>query len=301
MPTRDLNPQKLQPLDGFTVVGEMRFHYLAWGSPENPAILFLHGGGLTAHTWDRICPILSESYYCVALDQRGHGESDWSPTVDYTLGANLRDIEGFVDDLGLTRFLLVGMSMGAFNSLGYALAHSSDLAGLVLIDIAPELRSDGVERLHSFTDIPDELPSIDAFVDRALSFNPRRDPEVLRSSLRYNLREVPGGGWTWRYDRRHRTAQNREKDSLTRAELRRTLWGEAKNVLCPTLVVRGGDSDVTDGELLRDVVNQIPGWEFVEVADAGHTVQGDNPLGLLEVLTPFAEKLNFQIGSEVTE
>ncbi|MGC2175734.1 MAG: alpha/beta hydrolase [Acidimicrobiales bacterium] len=294
MASSQAKPSRLQPVDSFTVIDDMRFHCLEWGDRDNPTILFLHGGGLTAHTWDRICPSLVDSFYCVSLDQRGHGESDWSPTIDYSLDAHLKDIEGFVSAIGLERFLLVGMSMGAFNSLGYALNHSADLAGLVLIDIAPELRRDGIDRLHSFTNVPDVLPSVDAFVDRALSFNPQRDPEVLRNSLRYNLREVPGGGWTWRYDRRHRTSQNRETELEARAKLRLTLWGQAGTISCPTLVIRGADSDFTDGEELRGVVSQIPGWQFAEVANAGHTVQGDNPVGLLEVLTPFAEGLNFR-------
>src|SRR5262249_26961032 len=94
------------------LVGRMRLHYLDWGAAGRPAVVFLHGGGLTAHTWDLVCLALRAERHCLALDQRGHGDSEWSPEMDYTTEAHVADLEGFVDHLGLDRFVLVGQSMG---------------------------------------------------------------------------------------------------------------------------------------------------------------------------------------------
>src|ERR1700753_188381 len=109
------------------LVGHLRFRYLDWGNEELRPLLFLHGGALTAHTWDLCCLALRDDYHCLALDQRGHGDSDWAPDADYSLGAQREDVKGFAEAIGLDRFVLVGMSMGAINGLAYAIAHSETL------------------------------------------------------------------------------------------------------------------------------------------------------------------------------
>src|SRR5262245_49859397 len=58
----------------------MRFHYLDWGTRGRPPMVFLHGGGLNVHTWDLVCAALKPERHCIALDQRGHGDSEWSPS-----------------------------------------------------------------------------------------------------------------------------------------------------------------------------------------------------------------------------
>ena len=83
-------------------------------------MVFLHGGGLNAHTWDIVCLALREEHHCCALDLRGHGDSEWSPALDYSLGAHLRDLEAFADHLGAARFFLVGQSLGGIIGMGYA-------------------------------------------------------------------------------------------------------------------------------------------------------------------------------------
>ncbi len=69
------------------LVDKLRFRYLDWGNEELRPILFLHGGALTAHTWDLCCLALRDEFHCIALDQRGHGDSDWAPDADYSIAA----------------------------------------------------------------------------------------------------------------------------------------------------------------------------------------------------------------------
>ena len=93
-----LNPPTVTlPEDREIIVGNMRFHYLDWGGNGYP-LLFLHGGGLTAHTWDVMAVNLRDRFRCIALDQRGHGDSEWSPTIDYGVETQVKDVEGFIAD-----------------------------------------------------------------------------------------------------------------------------------------------------------------------------------------------------------
>src|SRR5262245_10922033 len=144
-------PEIVLPDERDLLLGRMRFHYLDWGTPGLLPVVLLHGGGLNAHTWDLVCASLRRERHCVALDQRGHGESEWSPQMDYSTESHVGDLEAFVQTLGFERFVLVGMSLGGVNALAWAGQHSRRLAGLVLVDVGPEVRFDGVRKIQAFT------------------------------------------------------------------------------------------------------------------------------------------------------
>src|SRR6266849_5190162 len=225
-----LKPSKIvMPEDHHTIVGAMRFHYLDWGGNGHP-ILFLHGGGINAHTWDVVCLMLRERYHCIALDQRGHGDSEWSPAIDYGVATQVGDVEGFIEKLGLANPVLVGQSMGGLNSIAYAIRHSAKMKGLVVVDVGPEINSEGTQRIREFSSTP-ELESLEAFLERAVKFNPIRDPRVLRRSLFYNLRQLPTGKWSLKHD------QRRTSDDSWRiaAEQRERILRDVSNISCRTL------------------------------------------------------------------
>src|SRR6516165_8078400 len=161
-------------------VGQLRFRYLDWGTKGLRPILFLHGGALTAHTWDLCCLALRDDYHCMALDQRGHGDTDWAPDADYSLAAQREDVKGFAKAAELDQFVLVGMSMGAINGLAYAIAYPETLSALVLIDAGPNVRRSGSRRIRDFVNGGAEPETLEAIIERAMSFNPRRDPLILR-------------------------------------------------------------------------------------------------------------------------
>jgi len=281
-------PELTLPETHDVVLRRMRFHYLDWGTQGRPPILFLHGGGLNAHTWDLVCLGLRRDRHCLALDQRGHGDSEWSPEMDYSTESHVGDLEAFVDRVGLDRFVLVGMSLGGANGLAWAGRHSRRLAGLVLVDVGPETRMAGVQKIAAFTSQQKPVDSIDELIDRALAFNPRRDRDLLRLSLRHNLRQTPSGQWMWKYDQRHRGAI----DAAARERRRELLWDAAATVECPTLVVRGAQSDVFHDEDAERLATRLPRGRWVRVENAGHTVQGDNPAGLLAELRKFLAEVD---------
>jgi esterase len=271
------------PDERHAVVDGLRFRYLDWGTEGKRPILFLHGGALTAHTWDLCCLALRGDFHCLALDQRGHGDSDWAPDANYSIAAQRQDIKGFAEAVGLDHFVLVGMSMGAINGLAYAIAYPETLSALVLIDAGPNVRRPGSRRIRDFVNGGAEPESLEAIIERALEFNPRRDPLILRRSLMHNLRQQEDGNWVWKYDRRRFQAMGGDQH----ANERRSLADGLATVTCPTLVVRGGESDVFHDEDAERLAAALPDGRWVKIPHAGHTVQGDNPKDLVAAMREF--------------
>ena len=264
-------------------VGQLRFRYLDWGTKGLRPILFLHGGALTAHTWDLCCLALRDEFHCVALDQRGHGDTDWAPDADYSIGAQREDIRGFADRLGFDRFVLVGQSMGAINGLAFAVTHPERLSALVMIDAGPEVRRRGSSRIREFVNGGAKPETLEEIIERALAFNPRRDPQILRRSLMHNLRRQPDGSWSWKYDR----SRFQRLDQDTHLAERRRLADNLANVTFPALVVRGAESHVFHQDDAERLAQNFPDGRQITIAQAGHTVQGDNPKALVAALRDF--------------
>ena len=280
-------PEIILPDAHDIVLRRMRFHYLDWGVKGRPPVVFLHGGGLNSHTWDLVCASLRGERHCLALDQRGHGESEWSPEMDYSTESQAADVQAFVDAMGLERFVLVGMSLGGVNAMAWAGRHSQRLAGLVVVDVGPEIRFEGVRKIAAFTSEAKPLDSLDAFIDKAMAFNPRRNRELLRRSLLHNLRRMPDGRLMWKYDQRHRGKFDREAYERRR----QLLWSAVDAIECPTLVVRGAQSDVFHDEDAERLAGRLKQGRWVRIEKAGHTVQGDNPADLLVALRGFLAEL----------
>jgi pimeloyl-ACP methyl ester carboxylesterase len=131
------------------------------------------------------------------------------------------------------------------------------------------MRIEGSRRIAEFIAAPAESDSVDGAVERALSFNPRRDPRLLRKSLQHNLRRLPNGKLTWKHDRQHRGPI----DLDDWARRRRALRTEVPKISCPMLVVRGGRSDVFHDEDAATLAETLPRGEWVRIEEAGHTVQ----------------------------
>ena len=274
------------PVDRHIIANGMRIHALEWGTAGAPPIVFLHGGSLTAHTWDLVCLSLSDRFRCIAVDLRGHGESEWPADADYTFAAMSDDVAAVIDSLSLDRPVIVGMSLGGLVGLHLAATAGDRLRGLTIVDVGPDLRLDSAREILSFTDTDYEMDTVDDFVDRVVRVSTRHQREHLRRSVLYNLRQLPSGRWAWKWDKRRMLS--RDLDDMKVAHAR--LWDCAAAVTCPTLLVRGDRSRVFLEEDGYRLAAAIPNSSLVVVADAGHAVQSDNPRGLLEPLDPFVSR-----------
>lgn len=260
----------------------VRLHYLEWGRGGKANVLFLHGGGLNAHTWDLVALAMRNEFNVVALDQRGHGDSDWAPPEEgYHLTRYVDDIERLIEHLGWDRLFLVGMSLGGVNSIAFASGYPERLHGLCVIDVGPDLRWEGAARVRDFM-AARRGGSLDEHIERALRFNPGRDRRLLVTSLLHNLRPVGDGEWEWKYDPRPFV----DVDIEDIAHRQRQLWDVIPQITAPTLVVRGLRSDVFLEDDAAKLVGGLPDGRLVRV-DAGHTVQGDNPRELVDMLRMF--------------
>jgi esterase len=267
------------PSDGSANVGALTLHYLDWGTPGRPPLVCLHGITQTAHSWDEVAPALARTHHVRALDQRGHGDSTWAPDGDYRIATQTRDIEQFLHAIDATPSVLVALSMGGLVALTLAARAPELVRALVVVDIAPEVQRSGVDNIRSFVAATDELDTFEDFVQRAHSFNPRRTLANIRERLRHNLRQLPTGRWTWKYDPQLR-------NPARVGEAMGDLWAEVAKIRCPVLIVRGGESDILApevaarfGGIVKAEVRTVPG--------AGHSVMGDNPGGFLAAVEPF--------------
>ena len=270
-------------------VGNLKLHYQEWGNPGAPAIVMLHGFGVSGHMFDEFAERMQDRYRLIALDQRGHGDSDWASDGDYTRQAFVDDLEGFRQSLGLDRFVLIGHSMGGLNSVAYTVQHRDHVRALVLVDVGPESAKEGVDNIVRFTRGPDEL-EFEEFVEMAHRFNQRRSLDNIRERMRHRLRPTENGKYTWKFDRRFR-----EQDSGLRigSELSNDdMWQLFRGVAVPTLLVRGGESDVLSADVAERAAREMQRARLVVVPGAGHSVPGDNPDDFTQAVRDFLGDLD---------
>lgn len=279
------------PTDHWVELNGIRFHYLDWGNDQLPHVVLLHGGSLTAHTWDMAALLLRDSYHLVALDQRGHGDTEWTP--DDQLGEDnndlmLEDTRQFIEHLGYDRMTLVGMSMGGMNTIRYAARHPERLDALGIVDIAPETMREGQLEMEAFRSATETLRAFDDFLDRAIKFMPHRAPEHLRYSLTHSLKEVPDG-FTWKQDHRPREGmemsdEEREADRARSAE---NLWDDIRALQSPTLLFRGANSKILSQESAEQAVAAMRDARMVVIPAATHNLHSDNPKDFARELDAF--------------
>ncbi len=264
-----------EPVDRWVRANGMNFHLLEWGDPGKPGVLMLHGASQQAHSWDFISLGLSSEYHVLVLDQRGHGDSDWAPDGDYSIEAAQGDLDGIVDALGLADFNLMGHSMGGRNSFVWASRHPGMLRSLTIVDTGPETVRQGSDRIRRFRELPDNLDTFEEFADRVQEYTGRSREQVL-GALQYSIRQGADGKWTWKYDKVMR--QSGRTESYWTPE---QLWDCVKRIDCPTLVTRGDRSDIFAAETMDRMCEDIADCTCVTIANAGHLVQGDNPVDFL--------------------
>ena len=267
--------------DHTLTLGGLNFHYLDWGAAGKPPFVLLHGGAQTAHSWDDFAPVVRTDYHVYALDQRGHGDSDWAPDGDYHRTTHCKDVAAFVSTLDMGPHLLVGLSMGGINSITYTARYPERVRALVIVDVGPEIETKGRENIQDFVSGIDELDSFEAFVERAHTFNPRRSLDNLRQRLSHNLKQQPNGKWSWKFD------QTRRRDGAQSGLNPDELWEDVRKIQCPTLIVRGGESDILSPQAAERLQAAIPNSRLSVVSGAGHSVMGDNPDGFAQAVQEF--------------
>jgi len=248
----------------------LRFHYLDWGNDAAPPLLLLHGFTGHARQWEYVAGELRSDFHVLALDQRGHGDSDRAEL--YGSGPMVDDLAAFVETLELDELSLRGQSMGGINAFVYTAKHADRVSRLVLGDIGLEIARAGIERIRQHVASRDTFASVDDAFESELSSNPRATEWALRHRVEHNLRPLDDGTLTWKYDRALRDGSASRLD--TSSEEQWELW---RALAVPTLVVRGAESDILSPEIAQRMVDEQPNAELVTVEGSGHTLTTDRP------------------------
>ena len=260
-----------------------RFHYTEWGDPAAPPIVMLHGLTGHARTWDDEARLLADRFHVFALDQRGHGDSDPALDGDYSDAALLGDLEAFVEAQHLTRVSLVALSLGGRVAMNYAGRHPDRVERLVVVDIGPDIAPAGRARVGGLmAHAPERFETLQEVVAYQRANNPRYAEAMLRHRAQHAVRPLPGGGFTWKYDRALRDAIRQDR-LRTPADL----WPQWRAIRCPTLLVRGSDSDILTEEIAKRMLEARPDARLAVVPGAGHTVPGDQPAAFQLLLREF--------------
>ncbi len=262
----------------------LRFAYRDWASatPNAPDLVLLHGYTGHARSWDHFARAMSSRYRVLALDQRGHGQTQWAPRDAYGTPEMVADLEAFVAALGLSNYALLGLSMGGLVSIGYAGKRPAALGKLVIVDIAPEIDRDGLTRIQAGVVRSDVFASVDEAYARARADNPIPPDDQLRHRIAYSLMRRDDGQYTYRYDPALRDPAN-PRTGIDADEG----WRLVANINVPTLLVRGEISDILSKPVAARMAQTIPDCRFVEVAGSSHPVPLDKPDAFLDAAATF--------------
>jgi pimeloyl-ACP methyl ester carboxylesterase len=267
-------------LSRHTVVRSQRFHFSEWGEPGRPQILLLHGGNQSAHSWDLVSLHLSDRYHVFALDQRGHGDSEWNREQDYSIDSMVGDALAFIADQGLRDAIVFGHSMGGRVALTMATEHPSLARALVIVDVGPEFSTEGSKTIQHFVVHNVEFDDLEIFLDNVQKYDPFRSRAHIERTVKYNMLRRADGKYISKVD--HRRIPLRNKD-LTLDHMR--------TLTCPVLVLRGAESNILEPDAAIRFVEALPNGQLVTVPKCGHNVHSGNTLGFLEAINPFLAAL----------
>lgn len=249
---------------------------LRWG--ERPRVIFLHGGGQNAHTWDTVIVGLGQP--ALAVDLPGHGHSAWRDDGDYSPQLNADSLAPVLREFAPQADLVVGMSLGGLTAIRLAAIAPELVSELVLVDVTPSALQRHAEMTKeqlgtvALMHGEREFPSFQAMVDLTTAAAPHREVNALRRGVFHNSRQLDNGNWTWRYD------------TIRTFPDFASLWDDVDAVTAPVTLIRGGSSGfVTDEDVaeLRRRARHFRGAHVVE--NSGHSVQSDQPRALIELVS----------------
>jgi esterase len=274
---------RIPPLERRTIeVGAgQQLSAIVWG-PGAPEIIFLHGGGQNAHTWDLVALGLGRP--ALALDLPGHGHSSWREDHNYGPAENALAVASAIEQVAPTGTPVVGMSMGGLTTIRLAGTRPDLVSRAVIVDASPgvhrQLETMTTEQWGAvaLTRGPRTYATREEMVEAATSASPRRPASAVRRGVIHNTRQLPDGTWTWRYD---------VSSGSPGLDTYKVLWDDVSAIKAPTMLVRGGDSVFVSDDDVAEFARRQPSTRLEDVAGAGHSVQSDQPKALTALLADF--------------
>ena len=271
----------------FAVADSLNLSADRFGPTEGTPVLLLHGGGQTRWSWGRTAEVLAaRGLPVIALDMRGHGQSDWSPEGVYTLDHFAQDLRAVIAQLG-TPPIIVGASLGGLTALlACGEEPRSPCAGLVLVDISPRIEGEGSERVTQFMrSTVDGFDSLEDAAEAVASYAPGRQREARPEGLLKNLRQDNAGRYRWHWDPAFVFPKKSVEWDFYKLEER--LMRAARSIDAPTLIVRGSESDVVSEQTMVHLREALPHVEQALIAGTGHMIAGDDNAAFNDAILPF--------------
>ena len=259
---------------------ERRISALRWrpaSSQRQPRVVFLHGGGQNAHTWDTVIVGLGEP--ALAVDLPGHGRSAWREDGDYSPRHNADAVAPVIRALAPDAELVVGMSLGGLTGIRLA-AMAPDLVNeLVLVDVTPSALQRHAELTAeqqgtvALMQGEREFPSFQAMLDLTVAAAPHREVKALRRGVFHNSRRLDNGNWTWRYD------------AIRVVPDFAGLWDDVDALSAPITLIRGGKSGFVTDQDAAELSSRATHFRTEHIVEnSGHSVQSDQPRTLVDLL-----------------
>jgi pimeloyl-ACP methyl ester carboxylesterase len=262
--------------DGYVVLPGRRLHYVDYGG-AGEIVIALHGYVQNAHAFDALAPALAPHRRLLALDIRGRGGSDWGPPECYRMNYYLRDLRDFFSTLGLSRFALIGTSMGGTLALLYAIAHPYEVTRLVLNDVTVNTNHAAVVRTSlRFGLAPAEFASM---LHALAWFKAKRenlgslDEETQLAWVSHFLVPTKTGGFRFNCDPTLLELARKIQPGIgpQRRAYRRMVTEQARRLQMPVLILRGAYSEVVPRENARTMAGLLPEGSWIEIPGVGHS------------------------------
>ena len=263
-----------------------RLSALVWGS-EAPQLVLLHGGAQNAHTWDTVALALDRPL--VAIDLPGHGHSDAGTITGGRLALEdiANDVAAAIRALAPDAAGVVGMSLGGLTTLALTTVAPELVRRVVLTDVLPTLDPRGTAAITAFVHGPESFASFDELLARTKAHNPTRSESSLRRGILHNAVQRDDGTWVWRYAR-HRDGSLAAEPAAGIGHRYEALWEAVSALTVPLMLVRGmASGSVVSDDAEKELLTRRPTARVEHVEGAGHSVQGDRPVELAELIHSF--------------
>lgn len=266
-----------EPVDRYVTVNGLRIHYLDWGLSGKQPLLLLHGIARVAHTFDHLAPHFSKNYHVIAVDMRGHGDSDWDTQGAYLVEDYVKDVEALVDQLKLRNIVAWGNSTGGRVAQVLAGLHPDLVSAVIAEDVGPE-RPPAISdrRARRMSQEENGWAGVDDLFAQAKIENPRTADPILRAFVQHGSKQRADGRVVWKRD-----------PAIGRGFIPTELWRFVRQIKAPIIYILGGASTIVPPETQAQLKRALAQAEIVTMPGLGHYPSDEDPAGFLAIADRF--------------
>ncbi len=266
-----------QPADRFATVNGLRIHYLDWGTAGRQPLILLHGIARQARTFDHLAPHFCRDYHVIAVDMRGHGDSDWDPRGDYLVEDYTRDVESLIAQLGLCDVVLWGNSTGGRVAQVIAGARPELVAAVIVEDVGPE-RPPAISdrRAKRMAEEEKGWASANELLAQVRATYPRTPEPLLRAFVAHGSRPRADGRILWRRD-----------PAINKGFVPTEIWRFVRAIKAPVIYILGGASTIVPPQTQEELKRVLPQVQMVTMPGLGHYPSEERPEEFLAIVDRF--------------